>query len=91
MNDGGPAFPGGTVLTELSQERGCPIYPGMSVRQWYKGMAMAGMLAANPDGLRESRSADPIYDLTAASAAMADAQLAEDQMFADTISDERTE
>lgn len=37
-DDGGPAFP---VTEKHLQEE----YPGMTLRQWYAGMAMQGMLS----------------------------------------------
>jgi hypothetical protein len=45
MNDGGPAFPfmtpdpHGPVDTD-----GCLGYPGMSLRDWFAGMALMGVL-----------------------------------------------
>lgn len=39
INDGGPAFP----ITEY----GLQGYNGMSLRDWFAGQALAGMLAAN--------------------------------------------
>ena len=47
-NDGGPAFPGvSSAVTEFS---GMPVVrdePGMSLRDWFAGQALAGMLS-NP-------------------------------------------
>lgn len=40
INDGGPAFP-----TPVIDQRGARDYPGMSLRDWFAGQAMAGMLA----------------------------------------------
>jgi len=54
-NDGGPAFPTPSYVEESANfipgtgYRGFGIFstPGMTLRQWYAGMAMQGMLA-NP-------------------------------------------
>jgi len=47
--DGGPAFPSGEYV-EGRREDGTPVklarYPGMTLRQWYAGMAMQGYLAS---------------------------------------------
>jgi hypothetical protein len=54
-NDGGLAFPSGERYTrtdlmgnQTSNSKG-PLHKGMTLRQWYAGLAMQGMLAANPD------------------------------------------
>lgn len=39
-NDGGAAFPGG------DSEAGEPYYKGMSLRDWFAGMAMMGFAAS---------------------------------------------
>ena len=51
--DGGPAFPSGEYV-EGRREDGTPVklarYPGMTLRQWYAGMAMQGILYHNLEG-----------------------------------------
>ena len=49
MKDGGPAFPGvGTVVPpDFAID-----YAGMSLRDWYRGQALAG-LCANPEWAAE--------------------------------------
>ena len=47
-DDGGPAFPGGSNGSEFDGRRNeyvVQTYTGMSLRQWYAGMAMQGLLA----------------------------------------------
>lgn len=44
INDGGPAFPSGVTFGE----NGAFIYapqPGMTLREWFAGQALAGMMA----------------------------------------------
>lgn len=46
IDDGGPAFP---VVPQLGPARpgewaSAPIHPGMSIRVWLAGMAMAGLM-----------------------------------------------
>ena len=45
-DNSGPAFPGFTSPESLVTDY--QPYPGMTIRQWYAGMAMMGM-NANPD------------------------------------------
>ncbi len=45
-NDGGPAFPRAGTDTSYSQE-------GMSLRDWFAGQALAGMLAGFSKGERD--------------------------------------
>ena len=49
MTDGGPAFP---VHPDQTAHRGTP---GMSLRDWFAGMALQGLLAQQPhdDALKE--------------------------------------
>jgi hypothetical protein len=43
MNDGGPAFP-------ISRENESWHSPGMSLRDWFAGQALAGILSGLPVG-----------------------------------------
>lgn len=65
--DGGPAFPRVVDYHDGDYE----IEPGMSLRDWFAGMALAGMMA-NPEALNEM-----ITDYARACYAFADAMLAE--------------
>ena len=51
--DGGPAFPSGEYV-EGRREDGTPVklarYPGMTLRQWYAGMAMQGDWSDGSEG-----------------------------------------
>jgi hypothetical protein len=49
INDGGPAFPQAEV------DQSWPQAPGMSLRDWFAGQALAG-LCANPDWINSSRN-----------------------------------
>ena len=48
MNDGRPAFPSGNKVPCGGWET--EGHPGMSLRDWFAGMALQGMLAAEIDG-----------------------------------------
>lgn len=69
-NDGGPAFarPGFTSEQTESQE-------GMSLRDWFAGMALQGLLASN--GRMSDESANPQKIVALAAYKCADAMLAE--------------
>ena len=68
-NDGGPAFPTGIVYTK-------PHMPGMSLRDWFAGMALQGF-CANAD-LHGKEQGTWIGDATARDAySYADAMLQE--------------
>ncbi len=47
-NDGGPAYP--YIIETSHAPSGAPIstniFPGMSLRDWFAGMALSGMLSA---------------------------------------------
>jgi len=51
VNDGGPAYPSGRSYDEpvgnntYRQRRDGPLNPGMSLRDWFAGKALAGLLA----------------------------------------------
>jgi len=51
VNDGGPAFP--YFFPECDEEIGalpCAYQPGMTLRAYFAGQAMAGLLANDADG-----------------------------------------
>lgn len=71
-NDGGPAFPGGELRFD-DADCTTPYYAGMSLRDWFAGQALAGMMASNdavPVG-----TLDPRGLLASSAYAMADAML----------------
>jgi hypothetical protein len=41
IDEGGPAFP----IVETDEQLGSRVWPGMSLRQWYVGQAIAGLSA----------------------------------------------
>lgn len=54
MNDGGPAFPSlGEDIQDEATGRliGVQNYRGMSLRDWFAGMALQGMLSSWPEGV----------------------------------------
>ncbi len=70
-DDGGPAFPGSGPpdCDECSDHR-----PGMTMRQWYKGMALMGYNAQGGGWTLDDKRAMAVGD--------ADAMIAEDEEFA---------
>jgi hypothetical protein len=78
-DDGGPAFPGesGQEMMSNGQWRE-PSYSGMTLRQWYKGMALlgtvqSGIVTANVE------QRNPTKDIATWCAAISDALIAEDR------------
>lgn len=65
-NTGGPAFP----YPSYDEGRQVDQYPGMSLRDWFAGQALAGMLA-------DSKVSDTVENLADLVYAMADAMLKE--------------
>lgn len=57
-DDGGPAFPRSTNETMLQAD--CLAYDGMSLRDWFAGMALQGFMA-NPNVIRHSASYGYIF------------------------------
>lgn len=76
MTDGGPAFP--FTAKEKGSEGGKATrigYPGMSLRDWFAGMALQGIISRMP-GLPEKLEVDPWNSSIAKLAyALADAML----------------
>jgi len=60
INDGGPAFPNGSDGTM-----------GMSLRDWFAGMAMQGLIARNDEGTGDLIADVPDYALQIADAMLA--------------------
>lgn len=54
LNDGGPAFP--------IDHWPCH-FPGMSLRDWFAGRALAGLLADHPPGATATLAATLAYEL----------------------------
>ena len=52
---------------------------GMTMRQWYKGMAMQGLLATSIEVIFKQEKVESRQDYALLSAKMADAMLAEDE------------
>jgi len=67
VNDGGPAFPFGQISEITGQPINGYFAPGMTLRDWFAGQALAGMLA-NPHTWTEE-------DLEGAAYRYADAML----------------
>ena len=67
-SDGGPAFP-----IEMT---GTPYAPGMSLRDWFAGQALAGIMAGWPanERISEARAAEISYHAADAMIAERDAQ-----------------
>ena len=67
-NDGGPAFPQLQRSETYEANDGCKVsthesYGGMSLRDWFAGQALAGLVAATDrDGSKEVYAMDA-YDL----------------------------
>ena len=66
-NDGGPAFP----HTDDICPNGSQYYPGMTLRDWFAGQAMAGLLA-NPEFRNQSVEEHAMCALWAADAMLAE-------------------
>lgn len=70
--DGGPAFPFG----QISETTGQPVNgfydPGMSLRDWFAGLAMQGLLAAQIHGFNDRPANGPFASMAYE---MADAML----------------
>jgi len=67
-NDGGPAFPVGNTAT--ASDDLYPDFPGMTLRDYFAGQALAGMLPfdgysapINSDGLTADIFAESAYEL----------------------------
>ena len=71
MNDGGPAFPIATALKSRDGEtKKMDVNEGMSLREWFTGMALQGILSRHAD----ERGAD-ISGLAALAYVYADAMI----------------
>lgn len=68
LDDGGPAFPPSKPSTAKDQQ-------GMTLRDWFAGQALTGLLASNP-GLTESNPCGDAKDVPGLIAAFAKAAYA---------------
>jgi hypothetical protein len=68
VNDGGPAFPISDLEAAGLQRENATGHPGMSLRDWFAGQALAGWLASYGDTHEHpatvSGGADRIADLS---------------------------
>lgn len=77
-NDGGPAFPVPEVLIESESICHPSAYQGMSIRDWFAGMALQGILASPRTPVNKSGEASGDSETIAyLSYVMADAMLKE--------------
>ena len=53
MKDGGPAFPTEHLETSYESQPYMP-HPGMSLRDWFAGMALPGIMATAPIGGKDA-------------------------------------
>jgi hypothetical protein len=74
MNDGGPAFPFMCTIEGWTCEN-----TGMSLRDWFAGMALCGELAFSAPGTRTTLGPDEIKDISELTYKFADAMLVERQ------------
>jgi hypothetical protein len=72
---GGPAFPTAPAMAAI---HGLPVAPGMTLRQWYKGQALIGIISRTPWGIL-----DDVNVFGGVSGEIADKLLAEDAAFAE--------
>lgn len=75
-DDGGPAFPGGCILSETNVDRGFPVNSGISVLDYFAGRALVGELACQDDERMGAYSA-PYNDLAGTCYDIATEMLAE--------------
>lgn len=83
-SDGGPAFPQPDVKHAVDRVRGGQVVSfmaGMTMRQYYKGQAIVGMLSSNPRVDQSDRRRGEVL-LTESASVLADAMIAEDEEFA---------
>ena len=73
-NDGGPAFPQ-TIQANPGEYAYAP--PGMTLRQWYAGQAMMGILAYPGKTTLDGLGVNEAPDLASAARSYADALIAE--------------
>ncbi len=70
INDGGSAFPFGQISELTGQPINGFFEPGMTLRDWFAGMAMQGILSYQGLGVRFNQTASDAFD-------MADTMIAE--------------
>ena len=85
--DGGPAFPVQSEMLRGDAMVKCTVAEGMTLRQWYKGQALAGLLANQSLLVRVDKEMGAKVSTRDAAAkfagAVADSILAEDAAFAE--------
>lgn len=60
-NDGGPVHPSLSHAACIPSE-GCRVSPGLSIRDWFAGQALAGLTARSVN-LSESDLSEVVYDI----------------------------
>lgn len=81
-NDGGPAFPFGQVSELTGQPINGFFNPGMSLRDWLAGKAMAAIIAKTPYQIHQSPSRDEALQSEVLQVAATGAYLYADAMLA---------
>jgi hypothetical protein len=80
--DGGPAFPGRIALPKSFSRDGVPteffdFAPGMSLRDYFAGQALAGWIAASPGSILGNVPEDTTHHVARQCLKFADAMIAE--------------
>jgi hypothetical protein len=74
IDDGGPAFPS-AGYNDMHGDHHPPVY-GMSLRDWFAGQALAGMLSPERRGGGGSESSNSVRAISRDAYLLADAMLA---------------
>jgi hypothetical protein len=72
MNDGGRAFPGAEYV---SPHEGNVLHSGMSLRDWFAGQALSGMLSPERRGGGGSESSNSVRAISRDAYRLADAMI----------------
>jgi hypothetical protein len=73
-NDGGPAFPCEQTRDEMHGDWNQTFCPGMSLRDWFAGQALAGLVANPTNHLRFNSEDDAEYVYKIADAMLAEGE-----------------